>query len=87
MTTDPTACAHPPAQVKVVFSAAAGTWSAICIDCLSRWVRTPAADPDDLPDSVHHALLTAATMAELDEDDTARLGLTGTLTPCGELHC
>lgn len=78
MTANPSTCAHPPTQVKTVFSAAGGTWSATCIDCLSQWVRTPNAEPEDLPDSVRHALLAAIELVQLDQEDIARLGLTTT---------
>lgn len=83
MTADPQVCAHEPNQVKVVFSAAGGTWSAVCLGCLSRWVRTPHAQPDDVPAAVLQAVLASARIVELDKDDLARLGLT---EPTDETH-
>lgn len=68
-------CAHPASYIKVIFSAPGGTWSAVCIGCVSRWVRTPSAEPENVPETVQQALVAAANMAELDGDDRERLGL------------
>lgn len=76
MTADPQDCAHEQSQVKVAFSAAGGTWSAACMGCMSRWVRTPHVQPDDVPDAVLQAVLASARIVELDNEDLARLGLT-----------